>query len=276
MRSKARPRAFALAATLVALIAAACAEDRAPRRETVVVASTTSTEDTGLFDVLVPAFEAAHPRFDVRIVAVGTGEALALGRRKDADVVLVHDPAAEEAFVAEGHGTERREVMYNDFVVAGPSADPAGVRGLSDAVEAFRRIAASGAPFVSRGDDSGTHRKERRLWTEAGIDPAGSWYVDAGQGMAETLRIASELGAYLLTDRATYLFLRDRLELDALAEGDPRLYNVYGVIPVAGARNFEGGRAFAEWITSPEAQALIAGYGVDRFGRPLFVPIARR
>ena len=240
------------------------------------LATTTTIEDSGLLPVLIEGFRETEPGIRVRTVTGGTREVLEIGRRGDVDLVLSHDPAAEEAFVAEGHGTERREVMYNDFVVAGPPADPAGVRGLSDAVEAFKRIAASGAPFVSRGDDSGTHRKERRLWEEAGIAPTGSWYLDAGQGMAETLRIASELGAYVLTDRGTYLFLRDRLQLEALAEGDPRLYNLYGVIPVAGARNTEGGRAFAEWITGPEGQALIADYGIDRFGRPLFVPIARR
>ena len=241
-----------------------------------ILASTTSTEDSGLFEALLPAFEAAHPELDVKVIAVGTGEALELGRRKDADVLLVHAPAAESAFVARGHGAERREVMHNDFVIVGPPADPAGIRGTAPAAAALRRLAEARAPFVSRGDDSGTHTRERQLWRDAGVEPAGAWYQDAGQGMGDVLRIAGEKRAYTLTDRATYLNLREALDLDVLVEGDERLFNPYGVIPVAGAANVEGGRVFADWVTGPAAQALIGRFGAERFGRPLFVPSATR
>jgi tungstate transport system substrate-binding protein len=258
------------ALALGALAGVGCAEGRTE----LMLASTTSTEDSGLFEELLPAFEAAHPEYEVHVTAVGTGQALGLGRRGDADVLLVHAPAAESAFVADGFGTIRCEVMYNDFVVVGPSVDPAGLAGLTDAVVALRRIAASRAPFISRGDDSGTHRKERALWGQAGLTPEGRWYKEVGQGMAEALRMASEARGYGLTDRATYLNQRDGLELEVLVEGDDRLFNQYGVIPVAGAAHPAAARAFAGWITGPEGQALIGGYGTPRFGRPLFVPNA--
>lgn len=251
-----------------ALAAGGCGE---PRTE-LLLASTTSTEDSGLFDELLPAFEAAHPEYEVHVTAVGTGQALGLGRRGDADVLLVHAPAAESAFVAEGYGMIRCAVMYNDFVVVGPAVDPAGVAGLTDAVVALRRIASRGVGFISRGDDSGTHRKERALWAEAGLEPAGGWYKEVGQGMAETLRMASEEQGYALTDRATYLNQRDRLELVVLVEGDGRLFNQYGVIPVAGAAHPDAARTFSRWITGPRGQRLIGAYGTDRFGQPLFVP----
>lgn len=262
-------------APVALVLSAACAAgDRPGDVEQVVLASTTSTEDSGLFDQLIPAFEESHPGLDVVVIAVGSGEALELGRRKDADVLLVHAPAAESAFVARGHGTDRRRVMYNDFVIVGPAADPAGVRELDDAAEALRRIAATGAPFISRGDDSGTHKKELALWRAAGVSPAGAWYREAGQGMGDVLRIAAERRAYALADRATCLFLREALQLEVLVEGDERLINPYGVIAVAGARNLAGARAFRDWITGPEGQALIARYGAERFGRPLFIPTA--
>lgn len=239
-----------------------------------VLASTTSTEDSGLFDVLIPAFEEAYPAYQVRVVAVGTGQALELGRRKDADVLLVHAPPAESAFVANGYGDERRRVMYNDFVVVGPASDPAGIAGMTDAAAALTAIAVSQAPFVSRGDDSGTHRKERSLWDDAGVTPAGAWYREAGQGMGAVLRIAGEMQAYTLTDRGTYLNFVAELGLEVLVEGDPRLRNQYGVITVAGAANPQGARAFADWITGPAGQRVIAAYGVERFGKPLFQPNA--
>lgn len=261
-------------ALLAAALAAGCAPDGAGPAQ-LILASTTSTEDSGLFEELLPAFEAAHPGHRVRVIAVGTGEALEIGRRGDADVLLVHAPAAESAFVAEGYGTERRDVMYNDFVIVGPPSDPAGVGGLTVAADALRRIAEAGAAFVSRGDDSGTHRMERALWTAAGVEPAAPWYLDAGQGMGEVLRIASERQSYTLTDRATYLFMQQTLELHVLVEGDQTLFNQYGVIPVAGARNAEGAAAFVEWITGAQAQSLIARYGLERFGRPLFTPNAK-
>lgn len=259
-----------------------------------LIASTTSTEDSGLFDALLPAFAEAHPGYDVHVTAVGTGQALVLGRRKDADVLLVHAPAAESTFVANGYGTVRCEVMYNDFVIVGPPSDPAGIGGLSDAPVALARIAEAASPsadarestgdtgsgtvppveFVSRGDDSGTHRKEQSLWWAADISPSGGWYMEVGQGMAEALRMAREARAYTLSDRATYLAQRNGLDLEVLVEGDERLFNQYGVIPVTGASHPEAARDFARWITGADAQTLIGEYGTERFGRPLFVPNA--
>lgn len=256
---------------MAAVLLAGCGE---PERERVVVASTTSTEDSGLFDELIPAFEAAHPRYSIIVVAVGTGQALELGRRKDVDVLLVHAPAAESAFVADGFGTERTPVMYNDFVLLGPPADPARVRGFTDAAEALQTIAAAGEGFISRGDDSGTHRKELALWDEAGVPAEGPWYSEAGLGMGDVLRLASERASYTLSDRATYLSQENTLTLDVLVERDDRLFNPYGVIRVAGAANPEGATTFRDWITSPPAQSLIRQYGVDRWGQPLFAPNA--
>lgn len=271
-RSWTRDR-YARCVALVLLALAGCAAEQ-PARERLILASTTSTEDSGLFSHLLPAFEHAHPEFHVAVVAVGTGEALEMGKRGDADVVLVHAPEAESLFVAQGYGEERREVMYNDFVIVGPESDPAGVRGLTDPAEALERIAASRTAFVSRGDDSGTHKRELALWKLAGIVPAGAWYLQAGLGMGEVLRLASERRGYTLTDRATYLFLEDHLSLDVLVEGDAHLRNIYGVIPVRGSARSAGARAFMEWITGAEGQMRIGEYGVERFGRALFVPSA--
>jgi len=240
----------------------------------IILASTTSTQDSGLFDEMLPAFENAYPGYTVKVIAVGTGEALELGRNKDADVLLVHAPASEEEFVAEGYGTERREVMYNDFIIVGPASDPAGISGMEDASAALAQIAEAEADFISRGDDSGTHKKELSLWERAGIEPSGDWYQEVGQGMGEVLRIASESDAYTMVDRATYLALMDTLELDILVEGDDALFNQYGVIPVTDASNPEGAQAFADWITSSEGQDLIAQFGMERFGQPLFIPNA--
>jgi tungstate transport system substrate-binding protein len=229
---------------------------------TLVLATTTSTQDTGLLDDLLPAFE-ARTHIRVKTVAVGSGEALAMGRRGDADVLLVHSKAAEDAFMAEGHGAERLDVMANDFVVIGPDADPAGIRG-ADAVEAFGRIAAKRARFVSRGDRSGTNVKELDLWKRAGVDPLGaSWYVSAGQGMGETARIAAEKRAYTLSDRGTYLALASRLDLVVLSEGGADLLNTYRVIVVNPARH---PRTHAR-----EARAFARG----KYGRSLFTPDAR-
>ncbi|MHB8761545.1 MAG: ABC transporter substrate-binding protein [Coriobacteriia bacterium] len=239
-----------------------------------ILASTTSTQDSGLFDVLIPAFEEAYPQYKVNVIAKGTGEALELGQNKDADVLLVHAKAKEEQFVADGYGTQRRDVMYNDFVIVGSATDPAGVNGLATAAEALTKISGAAAAFVSRGDESGTHTAEQKLWTKATITPSGEWYVSAGKGMGDVLTMSSELGAYTLTDRATYLSMRDTLDLAILVEGDTALFNQYGVIPVTDATNAEGALAFAEWITSEEAQAIIGGYGVDEFGEALFFPNA--
>lgn len=240
-----------------------------------MLASTTSTEDSGLFDVLLPAFQRAHPEYRLKLIAVGTGEALALGRRRDADVLLVHAPAEEAVFMRAGHGRTHRPVMTNDFVIIGPAEDPARVRDASDAGEALRRIAAARAVFVSRGDSSGTHRKELELWSVAGgrpPDPRRAWYLEIGQGMGDALRVANERHGYTLSDRATFLFLGPVLELDVVLEGDAILFNPYAVITVAGARNEPGAEAFASWLVGPQARALIAEYGVERFGRRLFVP----
>ncbi|MCX8006679.1 MAG: substrate-binding domain-containing protein, partial [Coriobacteriia bacterium] len=216
----------------------------------------------------------AYPAWSVEVVAVGTGEALRLGRQKDADVLLVHAPDQEAAFVADGHGLERRQVCYNRFVIVGPQDDPARTRQARSAAEAFKRIRDARLAFVSRGDGSGTHAKERAVWAAAGGEPAGDWYLITGQGMGETLKIASEKQAYALTDEATFAAMRDALDLAVLFSGDPALRNQYGVIPVAGARNERGARDFVEWICGPQGQRLIGRFGVDRFGAPLFVPDA--
>ncbi|GAB4257916.1 MAG: substrate-binding domain-containing protein [Thermoleophilia bacterium] len=247
----------------------------AAARSDLILASTTSTQDSGLFDVLIPTFEKAYPRYTVKVIAVGTGEALKLGEQKDADVLLVHAPQAEKEFVAKGFGTERRPVMYNDFIIVGPAADPAKIKGMTRAKDAFAAIARAQAPFVSRGDDSGTHKMEQAIWKAAGIAPAGAWYQSAGQGMGEVLQIAGEKQAYTLTDRGTYLSLKNGLDLQVLVEGDEALFNQYGVIPVTGARNAQGARDFADWITGPAGQAVIKDYGVEKYGQPLFVPNAQ-
>jgi len=273
-RAGARPRRALLRAAALALPLLACGGGGQPPSE-LILASTTSTEDSGLFDVLLPAFARARPEHRLKLVAVGTGQALMLGERGDADVLLVHAPAAEAAFVAAGHGLERRPVMHNEFVVLGPPDDPAHAASAPDVAAALARVAAAEASFVSRGDDSGTHKKELDLWTAAGVDPpAGGWYLEVGQGMADALSVATEREAYVLADRATFLSMRSLLELVIVVEGDERLFNPYGVIPVAGARNAAGARAFADWITGAEAQRLIGDFGVARWGAPLFVPDA--
>jgi len=237
------------------------------------LATTTSTENSGLLEVLLPPFEEA---FGVRVdvIAVGTGKALRLAERGDVDVVLVHAPAAEEAFMEAGLGLERRAVMYNDFVVLGPPADPARVAESGSAAAAFARIARARAPFVSRGDESGTHKKEQALWRAASVQPGGPWYLEAGQGMGATLTLADEKQAYTLADRGTYLALRDRLELTVLYQGDPQLLNPYHVIVVNPARNpqvrVREARALARWLTSAQAQGIIAGF--RRGGEVLFHP----
>jgi tungstate transport system substrate-binding protein len=245
-----------------------------------VLASTTSTQDSGLFDVLIPAFEKADPAHKVKVIAVGTGEALKLGEQKDADVLLVHAKSDEEKFVADGFGDARDDVMYNDFLIVGPADDPAGVKGSNDITATLKAIDEAGkagkAVFVSRADDSGTHKKELKLWKAAGIEPAGAWYSKTGQGMGETLKVASEKKGYTLTDRATYLSMKDTLELDILLEKQPPLLNQYGVIVVAGAKNKAGAQAFSDWVTGPEGQKVIGEFGVDKYGEQLFVPNATK
>ncbi len=243
----------------------------------VILATTTSTADTGLLDALAPVFLEATG-LTLKPIAVGSGAALEMGQRGEADVLLVHSPAAEEEYMAGGFGTERRTVMYNDFVIVGPGDDPAGIADATDANDAMTRIANAQATFVSRGDDSGTHALERRLWEAAGIAPAGDWYIESGSGMGDTLNIAAERGGYTLTDRGTYLSLQDRLGLEVLVESDPSLLNVYHVILVnpENGRDIDeaAGRAFLEFLLLPETQEFIGAFGVDEFGEPLFTPCA--
>ena len=272
-----RGRVFRLFAALAfALLLAA---PGAQASEFITVASTTSTQNAGLFDHLLPLFE-AETGIEVRVVAVGTGQALRLARNGDADLLLVHDKPSEEAFVAEGYGSQRFDLMYNDFVVVGPASDPAGIAGTDDAAAALASIAAVAAPFVSRGDDSGTHRRERALWAAAGVDPtgaSGTWYREAGQGMGATLNTATMMEAYTLTDRGTWLSMRGRLDLRILVEGDARLRNQYGVTLVSQERHphvkAEAARRFADWLLSPAGQAAIDGFAID--GERLFIPNAR-
>jgi tungstate transport system substrate-binding protein len=243
----------------------------------VLLATTTSTADTGLLDALAPIFQ-TESGYTLKPIAVGSGAALELGEKGEADVLLVHSPAAEEAFMAGGFGTERRMVMFNDFIVVGPEDDPAGIADAVSAADALSRIAAAGATFVSRGDDSGTHALEQRLWEAAGIAPEGDWYTEAGAGMGDTLNIASERGGYTITDRGTYLALRDRLGLTPLLEGDPSLLNVYHVILVNPENgrdvDTEAGEAFLSFLLEPATQEFIRTFGVDEFGEPLFTPCA--
>jgi tungstate transport system substrate-binding protein len=235
------------------------------------IASTTSLYDTGLLDVLVPAFHETHPEYDVQVVAVGTGEALALGQRKDADLVLVHAPEREEQFLADGYGTRRTTFMRNDFVLAGPESDPAEIADATSAADAMTRIASAEAPFASRGDDSGTHIRERMLWSLAGIAPEGDWYYDVGQGMGATLLFAGEKQAYTLTDRATLTTMRaSGLDLVELYTDGDAMKNVYSVIPVTDAVEPEGAAAFEAWILGPEAADIIRDYGTEEYGAPLF------
>jgi tungstate transport system substrate-binding protein len=265
------------------LVPAGCGSEKADNssRSDLIVASTTSTKDSGLFDALLPAFEQAYPAYKVKINAVGTGEALKLGERCDADVVLVHAPDAEKKFVEDGFGTERREVMYNDFIIVGPVADPAGIAGSHDAMAALKKLAVSRSKFVSRGDDSGTNKLEIKLWDKAGLGkPADDWYRKTGQGMGATLKVANETDAYTLTDRGTWLSMKDVLaNLKIVVEGDRELFNQYGVIPVNPEKcpqvNAQGARDFAAWLVSPEGQKIIGDYGKDRFGQALFVPNAK-
>jgi tungstate transport system substrate-binding protein len=273
-----------LLALLLAVSLAACGAEEAETPEEpeevvetteLILASTTSTEDSGLFEELIPAFEDAYPEYNVSVVAVGTGQALEIGRNKDADVLLVHAKAQEEEeFVAEGYGTERKDVMYNDFIIVGPEADPAGIGGGDDAVAAFTMIAEGEHTFASRGDESGTHTKELSIWEAATIEPAGDWYNSIGQGMGDTLTFSSESEAYTLADRATYLAMMDTLDLVIAVEGDTMLFNQYGVIVVTDANNREGAQAFADWVVSAEGQAVIEEFGVETYGEPLFIPNA--
>jgi tungstate transport system substrate-binding protein len=227
-----------------------------------------------LLDALIPAFESVHPEYSVRALAVGSGQALELGRRGDADVLITHSPDEELQLMADGHGADRRPLMSNEFVLLGPPEDPADIAGVQDIGEAFRRIAESESGFVSRGDQSGTHRRELTVWAAIGVTPAQPWYIEAGLGMADALRVASERRAYVLSDIATWLLTRAGLELDIMSRGDARLVNEYAVIVVARASNAEGAHALAGWLTGPDAQSLIRGFGRTESGESPFVPRA--
>lgn len=246
--------------------------------EFIVVQSTTSTLNSGLFEHILPLFE-EKTGIEVRVVAVGTGQAIRNAMNGDGDVLFVHARLAEEKFVAEGHGVARFDVMYNDFVIVGPPSDPAGVAGMTDVVAALSKIAEAEAPFASRGDDSGTHKAELRLWKEAGIDAqaaSGGWYRETGSGMGATLNTGTSMGAYVLTDRATWIAFGNKGDYEIAVEGDPRMFNQYGIILVNPGKHpnvkAQAGQAFVDWVLSPEGQAAIAGYKVD--GQQLFFPNA--
>lgn len=266
-------RLVAILLAVICSFGAAEAQQRA-----ITVASTTSTEQSGLFGYLLPKFSKASG-IDVKVVAVGTGQALDIGRRGDADVVFVHDRPAEDKFMSEGQGVKRFDVMYNDFVIIGPKSDPAHIAGDKDVVDALRKIAAAKAPFISRGDRSGTNAAELRLWKQAGIDVAGAkggWYREIGQGMGPALNMASSSNAYLLSDRGTWLSFKNRGDLAVLTEGDKRLFNQYGVMLVNPVKHpsvkAQDGQAFVDWLISPQGQATIADYKVG--GEQLFFPDA--
>ncbi len=269
-------RAWGPGVWIAALIGASAAP--AQSRD-VILATTTSTRDAGLLDLLQPIFE-RQSGYHLKVVAVGSGQALELGRRGDADVVLAHAPEAERVLADSGYFVKRRLVMHNDFLIVGPPGDPAGLRGLTDAVAALRRLSERAQPFVSRGDQSGTHKLEQKLWRMAGIQAsgAGSWYIEAGHGMGETLQMAHEKRAYTITDRATYLAWRDRVQLVPMVQGDTLLYNVYHVLELnprnAPRINVAGGKAFADFMVAPATQAVIGDFGKTRFGQSLFIPDA--
>jgi len=244
----------------------------------IILATTTSTQDSGLLDELLPAFK-QESGYKVKVIAVGSGEALAMADRGDADAVLAHAPSSEEELVDKGSVVNRQLVMHNDFVILGPADDPAGIKGVDSATEALTAIADKGSPFVSRGDDSGTDKLEKSLWKKAGLDPEGEgWYEQSGQGMGATLQIANQRGAYTISDRGTYLAQSENLDLEVLVEGDPVLLNVYHVMQVNPERfgrvNAEGGQAFVEFMVSEETQEIIRNFGVEEFGQPLFIPDA--
>jgi len=247
-----------------------------PQAVRLKVATTTSTDNSGLLEVLLPPFE---KKYDIKVdvIAVGTGKALALGRNGDADVVLVHARKAENEFVDSGHGVNRRDVMYNDFVIAGPASDPAGIRGMTDPCKALAKISEAEAPFASRGDDSGTHKKELSLWRGAEIEPAGQWYMETGQGMGATVQIADEKLGYALVDRGTYIAYMGKTDLEVLCEGDPRLYNPYGIVAVNPLKHprvrYMEAMMLIAWMTSPEGRGIIGDFKKD--GEIMFHPLPK-
>jgi tungstate transport system substrate-binding protein len=250
----------------------------AAEQKNLILATTTSTQDTGLLDVLNPIFE-KKTGFFVKTIAVGSGQAMAMGAKGEADVLLVHSPAAEKKFMSEGNGVDRKLVMHNDFIIVGPPSDPAGIKGMKSAADAFKQIAAKGAVFMSRGDNSGTHAKEKDVWKASGINPDGQkFYQQTGLGMGHTLAVAAEKKTYTLADRGTYLSLKKNLGLDILVEGDKVLLNIYHVIDVNPTKfpkvNAPAAKSFADFMVSKEVQDIIAKFGVDKYGSPLFFPDA--
>ena len=267
-----------LAAAALAVAAGFTTAEAAKAQKAVILATTTSTQDSGLLDVLIPMFEKKTGYF-MKTIAVGSGQAMAMGQKGEADVLLVHSPAAEKKFMADGNGVERRLIMHNDFIIVGPPNDPAKIKGVKKAAEAFKKIASSGSIFMSRGDKSGTHAKEMDIWKAAAVKVEGEkWYQQTGLGMGQTLAVAAEKKTYTLADRGTYLALKKGLGLDILVEGDGILLNIYHVIEVNPKKwpkaNFAGGKAFADFMVSKEAQAVIKTFGVDKYGSPLFFPDA--
>jgi tungstate transport system substrate-binding protein len=263
---------------IIVLLLVAVASVAQAQEKTLILATTTSTQDTGLLDVLVPIFEKKTGYF-VKTIAVGSGQAMAMGKKGEADVLLVHSPAAEKEFMEGGFGVNRRLVMHNDFVIIGPADDPAGIKGLKSAAEAFKKIATAQALFISRGDNSGTHSKEKQIWKVAGVKYEGEkWYQQTGLGMGQTLNVAAEKDGYTLTDRGTYLAFAKTLKLNILVQGDAVLLNIYHVMEVNPQKwpkvNFAGAKAFADFMVSKETQEIVKNFGVDKYGSPLFFPDA--
>jgi len=250
----------------------------APKQKNLILATTTSTQDTGLLDILIPIFEKETGYF-VKTIAVGSGQAMAMGQKGEADVLLVHSPDAEKKFMEEGFGVSRRLVMHNDFIIVGPENDPAKIKGMKSSGDALKKVASANLLFISRGDNSGTNAKEKTLWKKAGITPSGQkWYQETGLGMGQTLNVASEKKGYTLADRGTYLAIKKNLGLGILVEGDAALLNIYHVIEVNAAKwpkvNAEGAKAFADFMVSKKTQEVVKTFGVEKFGSPLFFPDA--
>ena len=266
-----------LHAYLTALVLAILPQPAEAQRPPVILSTTTSTQDSGLLDVLVPLFE-RQTGYSVKTIAVGSGQALALAARGEADVVLAHAPGLEKKYVADGKMLNRRLVMYNDFVIIGPANDPAKIKGTKKAANAMKAIASTGSRFVSRGDNSGTHTLEKALWKLAGVEPQAGWYIESGQGMGATLGIAADRNAYTLTDRGTYLAFQKRVRLPILLEGDKPLLSIYSVMEVNPSNgpkvNTAGGNAFADFMVSADVQKIVKTFGVDKYGQALFVPVA--
>lgn len=280
MRKSNRSIIITLALALVGFVGCTSDNVKVGDNGSIILATTTSTENSGLLDYILPHFE-EETGIEVKVVAVGTGKALQMGQDGEADVLLVHAKSSEEEFIEAGHGTERFDVMYNDFVVIGSMDDPVKLskKAKDNVTEAFKIISQDQSKFVSRGDDSGTHKKELSIWEGASIEPKGDWYVSAGKGMGDVIQMADELVAYTMSDRATYLSMKDKIDLKVVVEGDSILFNQYGVIPVNPDKNDiinnEGANTFVEWILSESTQELISEFGVEEFGQPLFVPNAK-